>query len=660
MESLRGGDPERIGPYTLIARLGAGAMGQVYLGEDGDGRRAAVKLLNPELAVSPEYRERFAREFAAARRVAGDRTAHVVDADPEAERPWLATAHIPGPTLREHVFEHGPLGPAAAAALGVGLAEGLAAIHACGLIHRDLKPSNVIMAEDGPRIIDFGIARAVDASTLTGTGTVLGTYGFMSPEQITADTAGTPSDVFALGCVLAFAATGNGPFDASTVPAVIHRVLSEPPRLDGVPHRLRPVLEACLAKAPEQRPTTDELRVGLTAVTDPPTAVDPDAGVPDFAPGRSGPAAPFPAGDTVVQPTPPDAKRGPARRALLAGVVAALAAAVPLWLLLDRDDSLGGGSGGDAKRIGIALPHNSEPRWNYDGEQLTSLFEAAGHDVLLQYADGTADSQATQIERMLEDGVDALVVAVIDPAAERDALERARDAGVPVVAYDRLVEDGAVADYYVGFDLARVGALQSQYIVDRLGLDGQTGPFRLEVFAGASSDPVARLFFDGAWEVLRPYVEQGRLVVPSGQTSLEQTATERWDSALARSRMEDLLASFYDDGTRLDAVLSPYDGITAGVIDAIQNADIAMPLVVGHDPSAESLAYLEDGLQAMTVFNDPSTLAQATVDLLATVLAGEDPAAAAADVPSVYLEPVAVDAQNCQEVLIDSGYLDPG
>lgn len=224
----------------------------------------------------------------------------MVNADPDAERPWLATEYIPGPTLREAVVDVGTLDADRLAALGMGLAEGLAAIHAHGLIHRDLKPGNVIMAADGPRIIDFGIARAVDSSTLTGTGTVLGTFGFMPPEQISADAPVPAGDVFALGCVLVFAARGAGPFDASSVLAIMHRVLHEPPDLRGVPDGLREVVAACLAKDPAQRPETGELiaRFAALGAATTPLWLDLDGDAGDRSEGTDGtsdgedPAAP--------------------------------------------------------------------------------------------------------------------------------------------------------------------------------------------------------------------------------------------------------------------------------------------------------------------------------------------------------------------------------
>ncbi|MEI5101715.1 serine/threonine-protein kinase [Streptomyces sp. PmtG] len=266
MDALRPDDPRWVGPYRLDGRLGEGGMGSVFLGTSPGGRKVAVKLIKRELATAPQFRERFAREVDAARRVGGFHTAQVVDADPGAESPWLVTAFVPGPTLYEVVAKDGPLDATAVLRLGAGLAEGLAAIHKCGLVHRDLKPGNVIIADDGPRIIDFGIARAVDASSLTATGTVIGTYSYMSPEQIRADRAEAASDVFSLGSVLAFAATGRGPFDAPTLIEVVQRILDEAPALDGIDDgALRELLDACLAKEPAARPAVGELPARFAA-----------------------------------------------------------------------------------------------------------------------------------------------------------------------------------------------------------------------------------------------------------------------------------------------------------------------------------------------------------------------------------------------------------
>ncbi|MFC0040629.1 WD40 repeat domain-containing serine/threonine protein kinase [Actinomadura rayongensis] len=328
MESLHPGDPRQIGPYRLEARLGAGGMGQVFLGVSPGARRVAVKVVRAEYAEDERFRQRFAREVEAARRVGGFHTAQVVDADPAATSPWLVTAYIPGPSLREVVGAQGPFDATAVRALAAGLAEGLAAIHACGLVHRDLKPGNVIMAADGPRIIDFGIARATDATVLTSHNVVVGTYAYMAPEQVSGEPAGPPADVFSLGCVLAYAALGHGPFDATSIPAIVHRVLHEEPDLSALPADLRNLVAACLAKDPARRPTVD------TLVHAPQSIVAP---APSFLPPGDATFANATMNVTRSVPAPAPARR----RALLIGAgaaVAALAVGAPAAVLLTRDD----------------------------------------------------------------------------------------------------------------------------------------------------------------------------------------------------------------------------------------------------------------------------------------------------------------------------------
>ncbi|TMR17481.1 DUF4328 domain-containing protein [Nonomuraea turkmeniaca] len=266
---LRDGDPTHIGPYRLHARLGGGGMGQVFLGRSPGGRLVAVKVVRPELADNVDFRRRFASEVEAARKVGGFYTAQVVDADTDADPPWLATAYIPGPSLRQAIDDHGPLPAESVAVLGAGLAEGLAAVHACEVVHRDLKPANVILAEDGPRLIDFGIARALDATSHTQTSAVLGTAAFMSPEQATGQMVGPASDVFSLGCVLAFAATGRGPFGEGPVHAVVFRVVHADPDLTGVPASLAGLVAACLAKDPAARPDLEQVLAHLAALASP-------------------------------------------------------------------------------------------------------------------------------------------------------------------------------------------------------------------------------------------------------------------------------------------------------------------------------------------------------------------------------------------------------
>ena len=242
-----------------MGRLGAGGMGRVYIARSPGGRIVAVKVIREELASDPEFRARFGREIAAAKRVNGVFTAPVLDADVAGPVPWLATAYVPGPSLSDAVREYGPLPAASVRALAAGLAEGLTSIHASGLVHRDLKPSNILLAADGPRMIDFGISRSAEASTLTHTGIVLGSPGFMSPEQAEGLAVGPESDLFSLGAVLTFAAAGKGPFGEGSMAALVYRLVHSAPDLAGVPDELRPLIEKCLAKTAADRPTASEL-----------------------------------------------------------------------------------------------------------------------------------------------------------------------------------------------------------------------------------------------------------------------------------------------------------------------------------------------------------------------------------------------------------------
>jgi hypothetical protein len=304
---LHAHDPRQVGQYRLLGRLGAGGMGEVFLGESPGHRKVAVKLLRNEHAGDPQFRERFAREVAAAKMVGGFHTAQVVDADPDGDPPWLVTAYIPGPSLAGAVGQSGPLDADAVRLLGTSLAEGLAAIHGCGLVHRDLKPANIILADDGPRIIDFGVARGVDAADLTSTGFLVGTITYMSPEQVSGERVDARSDVFSLGGVLAYATTGRGPFDAPTIPAITTRITDGAPDLDGIGGPLRAVIEACLAKDPAARPTLDAVTAHLDGTP------RPDMYVPtlpnrsrDAAPGAAPrEAAPYAARPTALGPVPP-------------------------------------------------------------------------------------------------------------------------------------------------------------------------------------------------------------------------------------------------------------------------------------------------------------------------------------------------------------------
>ncbi|WP_431775673.1 protein kinase domain-containing protein [Streptomyces cucumeris] len=253
-------DPEKIGDYALEDRLGSGGMGVVHLARSASGRRVAVKVVHAQFAEDDEFRTRFRQEVAAARQVSGAFTAPVVDADPDARRPWMATLYVPGPTLSERLTDGGPLDAGELRRLALGLVEALGDIHRVGVVHRDLKPANVLMADDGPRVIDFGISRAGDSQALTVTGRVMGTPPFMSPEQLSRPREVTAaSDVFSLGALLVYAATGSSPFDAESPYMTAYQVVHEPPALEEVAPPLRGIVERCLAKDPAARPDLSEL-----------------------------------------------------------------------------------------------------------------------------------------------------------------------------------------------------------------------------------------------------------------------------------------------------------------------------------------------------------------------------------------------------------------
>ncbi|MFI6282448.1 serine/threonine-protein kinase [Streptomyces sp. NPDC050988] len=266
MMRLRREDPRVVGSFRLHRRLGAGGMGVVYLGSDRRGQRVALKVIRPDLAEDQEFRSRFAREVSAARRIRGGCTARLVAADLEADRPWFATQYVPGPSLHDKVNDEGPLRAAEVAAVGAALSEGLVAVHEAGVVHRDLKPSNILLSPKGPRIIDFGIAWATGASTLTHVGTAVGSPGFLAPEQVRGAAVTPATDVFALGATLAYAATQDSPFGHGSSEVMLYRVVHEEAQLHGVPDALAPLVRACLAKDPEERPSTLQLSLRLKEI----------------------------------------------------------------------------------------------------------------------------------------------------------------------------------------------------------------------------------------------------------------------------------------------------------------------------------------------------------------------------------------------------------
>lgn len=322
----------------------------------------------------------------------------------------------------------------------------------------------------------------------------------------------------------------------------------------------------------------------------------------------------------------------------------------------------------DSKTVGIAMPTKSSERWVYDGENMKKEFEDLGYEVDLQYAEDVVENQLSQIENMITKGVDILVIASIDGSALTDVLEQAKSQEIPVIAYDRLIMNSEHVSYYATFDNFKVGVLQGEYIEKKLGLAEDEGPFNIELFAGSPDDNNAYFFWDGAMSVLQPYIDEGQLVVQSGQTDFEQGATLRWSGAEAQERMDNLLSAHYSS-EKIDVVYSPFDGISRGVISSLKAVgygtdDNPMPIVTGQDAELASVKSIIAGEQTQTIFKDTRKLAEKAVNMADSVLNGEEPEVndtetydnGAKVVPSYLLEPVSVDIDNYKEALIETEY----
>ena len=389
-------DPREIGPYRLLGQLGSGGMGQVFLGMSAGGRPIAVKVIRTELATDPDFRARFRREVAAAQKVSGLFTALVVDADLDSPMPWLATAYVAGPSLTEAVRGHGPLPVRSLLALIAGLAEGLGAIHAAGVVHRDLKPSNVLLAEDGPRVIDFGISEAAEASAAAGANVMIGSPGYMSPEQVLGLDIDPASDMFSLGAVLTFAATGQGPFGTGSNAALMYRLVNSPANLGSVPGELRSLVGSCLAKHPSDRPTARELLAEVGAIQPAPGWLA-ESIMSSFAQDRplAAPLAPADAGNLIAltgaSGQPPASPGRPGRHrisrslasaCLSGGLVAGSAVAAFALIGADRTPSAGhaqpqAGAGAAATQPAVASNPQASPRASSSASPSASISPSA-------------------------------------------------------------------------------------------------------------------------------------------------------------------------------------------------------------------------------------------------------------------------------------------
>jgi putative multiple sugar transport system substrate-binding protein len=341
---------------------------------------------------------------------------------------------------------------------------------------------------------------------------------------------------------------------------------------------------------------------------------------------------------------------------LLAGAVFGLAALTPAAFAQDKGT------------VGVSMPTKSSARWIADGDNMVKTLKEKGYTADLQYAEDDIPTQLSQIENMVTKGAKVLVIASIDGTTLTDVLQQAHDAGIKVIAYDRLIKNSPNVDYYATFDNFQVGVLQAQSIVDKLGLPAAAGPFNIELFGGSPDDNNAFFFYDGAMSVLQPLIDSGKLVVQSGQTGMDKVGTLRWDPATAQARMDNLLSANYAD-KKVDAVLSPYDGLSIGIISSLKgvgygSGDMPMPVVSGQDAEVQSVKSIIAGEQSSTIFKDTRELAKVTVDMVDAMAAGTEVPVndtktynnGVKVVPSYLLKPVPVDKSNWEQILVGSGY----
>lgn len=323
----------------------------------------------------------------------------------------------------------------------------------------------------------------------------------------------------------------------------------------------------------------------------------------------------------------------------------------------------------EGKMVGISMPTKTSTRWISDGESMVAVFEDLGYDTDLQFADDDIPNQLAQIENMITKGADVLVIASIDGTTLSDVLQQAHDAGILVVAYDRLISKTENVDYYATFDNFGVGVIMGSQIEEGLDLKNADGPFNIELFGGSPDDTNAFYFYDGAMSVLQPYIDSGKLVVQSGQTGMDKVSTLRWDGIVAQARMENLLSAYYTD-KQVDAVLAPYDGLSIGILSALKGVgygsdDLPMPVVTGQDAEVASVKSMIAGEQTYTVFKDTRDLAKQTAAMVTAALKGEEVPVNDTStydngvkiVPSYLLIPYSVDISNYEELLIGSGYI---
>lgn len=348
-------------------------------------------------------------------------------------------------------------------------------------------------------------------------------------------------------------------------------------------------------------------------------------------------------------------------------IISLIFVGILIFSLTACSNSMDSGKSGK-ETVGVVMPTKSLQRWIQDGDYMKKFFEDKGYKVELQYAEDDVNTQVSQIENMIAKGVDILVIASIDGEALTDALEKAHDADIPVIAYDRLIMNSPYVDYYATFDNFKVGVLHGSYIEEKLGLKEGEGPYNIELFGGSPDDNNAYFFYDGAMSILQPYIEDGKLVVKSGQMGMDKVGTLYWDGATAQQRMDNILSAHYTDDI-IHAILSPNDSIAIGVISALKSAgygsaDKSFPIITGQDADLASVKAIIAGEQSQTVFKDTRILAEKATEMVDALLKGakvEVNDTTSYDnkekvVPAYLCEPVSVDKTNYKEILIDSGY----
>jgi len=319
--------------------------------------------------------------------------------------------------------------------------------------------------------------------------------------------------------------------------------------------------------------------------------------------------------------------------------------------------------------IGVGMPTQSLQRWNQDGANMKAQLEEKGYKVDLQYANNDVNTQVSQLENMILKGCKVLVIAAIDGSALTNVLNSANNAGIKVIAYDRLIMNSPYVDYYATFDNFRVGVIQGQYIEDKLGLKDEKGPFNIELFAGSPDDNNANFFYDGAMSILKPYIDNGRLKVTSGQTDFKKISIPGWDSGKAQARMDNLISANYAGGTKLDAILSPNDSLAIGIVASLKNAGYGTdskpyPILTGQDCDKPNVKAMLNNQQSMSIFKDTRTLAAKVVEMVDAILNGLEASVndtktynnGSKIVPSFLCEPVFADASNYKKILIESDY----